>query len=459
MLLVVHDLGMDPAQLLTVEEALCHVEAEIFVVVPLVGGDDSANGLGIAAVDRGEGGHLIGDDPGPGEIAVQSRDVDLGNGFTDQGKVPGSLGAKSHDQLLVSLPPKVAGARLVQVIRVKAMVVGGGDDVQIDAVGTVIRVELLHHLTDLVLPKGGGRTHAGEFDPLSVGLGAGVGFVKHAAVGILGGVGKCLVLKTVILSAAVVHVPGISRHVGDDTDVGVLQFPNALLEIVMGGKVMGVVVVKGNPVPVVDMVGGGNADLFTEADGGFVPILGGMIGVLLPQGDGDGVGVGVLVGKKMHDPNGVVAKPVGGVGSAPLGVEPLGALLNEIAVEKRRVVPVARVDLPDDLSGQGLGVAGSSRVLGGEGGSHQGQIRCGGACHVQGLTAAAGVVNAHVKAAQFFRVLIINGAKSHGRAESQRILGAIRHGSLVKILGDKSALHVGKGGTATKDLALGCRKL
>src|ERR1035437_1796222 len=85
----------------------------------------------------------------------------------------------------------------------------------------------------------------------AIGLFAVVGFEIRRAVALLRGGGQGEPAELIILGATIVCIPQPAIDVGHDENTGGFQISDALGEASLGGKVMRVVVVERNLVPVI----------------------------------------------------------------------------------------------------------------------------------------------------------------------------------------------------------------
>jgi hypothetical protein len=130
---------------------------------------------------------------------------------------------------------------------------GRRDLVDVHSVQTIFAQQTKHRLANPTLPQGCRRAHGGQLDVIAIRLLAAITLGVRIARLIFGCGGQRHAREFPVLSTLVMCVPQSAIDIGHRIDAGFLEFRHTLTESILRRKVMRIVVVEGDFVPVIPM--------------------------------------------------------------------------------------------------------------------------------------------------------------------------------------------------------------
>ena len=241
--------------------------------------------------------------------------------------------------------------------------IGSSHLVNIHSVHHILIGQPFHNSGKLAPPYGTLRAHDRKFCQPPVRLMRSVAFGIGAAVLCLCRRGRGVGCIAPDIPPAIVRIPQAAVDIGHDMHLMAVQCLHAFAQPLLHGKIMGKIVVEGNPVPVVQVVSNGHAQRIRKLDGLAHP---GIPRRLLgrPDADGYGIGIGVVIGHPVHNVQRHVAHPCRRIG--PSMRRKPGSRLHKGAVDLRHIVPIALKTLPYQAACQRKRGCGNPHVNGGK---------------------------------------------------------------------------------------------
>lgn len=184
-----------------------------------------------------------------------------------------------------------------------------------------------------------------------------------------------------------------------------------LYEFLLCGQEVGIVDIEGDLVPVVDVVGDRHAEPLPQLDGRGIPVILRIAVGYRRQLHRPHIALTRRIGNVVCDPERDLLEAVGRIVAAVFADlrQPFCVGVHEIAVDERRVVPVARKRLPADTAVQREGIGRQSRADGGE--EHLHPAAPAARFHAEGFQRRIRIVRAEIQAA----AIADKGVELHGQ--------------------------------------------